>query len=84
MSERTFARHFREVTGTTPLRWVLNQRILAAQRRLESSEDPVERIAQDCGFGTGATLRLHFGRGVGVSPTRYRATFRQEAARRSA
>jgi transcriptional regulator GlxA family with amidase domain len=84
MSERTFARRFREVTGTTPLRWVLNQRVLAAQRRLESSEDPVERIAQDCGFGTGATLRLHFGREVGVSPMRYRATFKQDAARYSA
>jgi transcriptional regulator GlxA family with amidase domain len=84
MSERTFARRFREVTGTTPLRWVLNQRILAAQRRLESSDDPVERIAQDCGFGTGATLRLHFGREVGVSPTRYRGTFKQNTARRSA
>jgi transcriptional regulator GlxA family with amidase domain len=84
MSERTFARRFREVTGTTPLRWVLNQRILAAQRRLESSEDPVERIAQDCGFGTGATLRLHFRREVGVSPMRYRVTFKQDAARYSA
>jgi len=84
MSARTFARRFREVTGTTPLRWVLNQRILVAQRRLESSEDPVERIAQDCGFGTGATLRFHFGREVGVSPTRYRGTFKQDAARRSA
>jgi transcriptional regulator GlxA family with amidase domain len=84
MSERTFARRFREVTGTTPLRWVLNQRILAAQRRLETSEDPVERIAQDCGFGTGATLRLHFGRELGVSPTRYRGTFKQNTARRSA
>jgi transcriptional regulator GlxA family with amidase domain len=51
---------------------------------LESSEDPVERIAQDCGFGTGATLRFHFGREVGVSPTRYRGTFKQDAARRSA
>jgi AraC family transcriptional regulator, transcriptional activator FtrA len=80
MSARTFARRFREVTGTTPLRWVLNQRILAAQRRLESSEDPVERIAQDCGFGTGATLRFHFGREVGVSPTRYRGTFKQDTA----
>ena len=84
MSARTFARRFREVTGTTPLRWVLKQRILAAQRRLESSDDPIERIAQDCGFGTGATLRLHFGREVGVSPTRYRGTFKQDRARRSA
>jgi len=84
MSERTFARRFREVTGTTPLRWVLKQRILAAQRRLESSDDPVERVAQDCGFGTGATLRLHFGREVGVSPTRYRETFKQSTVRRSA
>jgi len=84
MSVRTFARRFREVTGTTPLRWVLNQRILAAQRRLESSDDPVERIAQDCGFGRGATLRLHFGREVGVSPSRYRGTFKQNTAVRSA
>jgi transcriptional regulator GlxA family with amidase domain len=84
MSTRTFARRFREVTGTTPLRWVLKQRILAAQRRLETSEDPVERIAQDCGFGTGATLRFHFGREVGVSPTRYRRTFEQDTTRRSA
>jgi AraC family transcriptional regulator, transcriptional activator FtrA len=83
MSARTFARRFREVTGSTPLRWVLNQRILAAQRRLESSDDPVERIAQDCGFGTGATLRFHFGREMGVSPTRYRGTFKQNTARHS-
>src|SRR3712207_1503720 len=39
-SERTFARRFREVTGTTPLRWLLGQRILAAQSRLETSDDP--------------------------------------------
>jgi AraC family transcriptional regulator, transcriptional activator FtrA len=84
MSDRTFARRFREVTGTTPLRWVQKQRILAAQRKLESSDDPVERVAQDCGFGTGATLRLHFGREVGVSPTRYREAFKQDRARRSA
>src|SRR5215218_5354325 len=72
MSTRTFARRFREVTGTTPLRWVLNQRILAAQRQLETTEAPVDWIAQECGFGTGATLRLHFKRVVGVSPTDYR------------
>ena len=84
MSERTFARRFREVAGTTPLRWLLDQRILAAQRRLETSDAPVDWIAQDCGFGTGATFRLHFKRTVGVSPTDYRKAFKQAPERRSA
>lgn len=79
MSERTFARRFAEATGTTPLRWVLHQRILAAQRRLEITQEPVDRIAQECGFGAGATagasLRQHFKREVGVSPSEYRRTF---------
>jgi transcriptional regulator GlxA family with amidase domain len=38
----------------------------------------VERIAQECGFSTGAALRFHFGRTVGVSPTDYRKTFKQD------
>ena len=84
MSERTFARRFREAAGTTPLRWLLNQRIFAAQRRLETSDAPVDWIAQDCGFGTGATFRSHFKRAVGVSPTDYRKAFRQAPERRSA
>ena len=84
MSTRTFARRFREVTGTTPLRWVLNQRILAAQRQLETTEASVDWIAQECGFGTGATFRLHFKRVVGVSPTDYRKAFRRNPEGRAA
>ena len=84
MSARTFARRFREVTGTTPLKWLLNQRILAAQRQLETLNVPVEWIARNCGFGTSATLRLHFKRVVGVSPTVYRKTFGGHPDRRSA
>lgn len=81
MSERTFARRFRESTGTTPLKWLLSQRVLAARRHLETTDAPIERIAEDCGFGAGATLRLHFKRAVGVSPTDYRRTFRREPER---
>ena len=81
MSSRTFARRFKEVTGTTPLRWVLEQRVLAAQCRLETSGASIEEIAGECGFGTGATFRLHFKRVVGVSPTDYRGTFRQDPER---
>ena len=76
LSPRTFARRFKAETGTTPLQWLLSQRVLAAQRLLESSDLPVDRVADAVGFGP-ATLRLHFGRVVGTSPTAYRATFRQ-------
>ncbi|AHY48153.1 Transcriptional regulator containing an amidase domain and an AraC-type DNA-binding HTH domain (plasmid) [Rubrobacter radiotolerans] len=75
MSERTFARRFREATGTTPLRWVLGRRVLAAQGMLEASAASVDEIARCCGFGTGAALRVHFKRTVGVPPTDYRKTF---------
>lgn len=84
MSERTFARRFREATGTTPLRWLLGRRVLAAQAMLEASDASVDEIAKDCGFGTGAALRVHFKRAVGVPPTAYRKTFGQGRPGRTA
>jgi len=75
-SPRTFARRFRAATGTTPHQWILSQRILLAQRLLETTDDPVERVAQRCGFGSAAGLRQHFTRAVSASPLAYRRTFR--------
>jgi transcriptional regulator GlxA family with amidase domain len=80
MSPRTFARRFRSVTGTTPLQWLLRQRILHAQRLLESSDLPVEIIAQRCGFGSASVLRTHFKRLLDTSPLAYRHTFREVAS----
>ncbi len=34
MTPRTFARRFKSATGTTPLQWILRQRVVAAQRML--------------------------------------------------
>ena len=79
MSPRTFARRFRAVTGTTPHQWLLSQRILLAQRLLETSDLAVELVAERCGFGTAANLRHHFQRVVDTSPLAYRRTFRAEA-----
>ena len=79
MSPRTFARRFRAATGTTPLQWTLRQRVLLAQRLLETTDEPVERIAERCGFGTAAGMRQHFARIVRTSPQAYRRTFRREA-----
>lgn len=75
LSPRTFARRFRQVTGTTPHQWLLRQRVLHAQHLLETTDEPVERIAQLAGFGSAAVLRQHFGKAVGTSPLQYRRTF---------
>lgn len=76
MSSRHLARHFRSVTGTTPLQWVLTQRIRHAQELLETTGDSVDTIATAAGMGTATTLRRHFQRTVGVPPDAYRSTFR--------
>ncbi|MCU1504699.1 MAG: bacterial regulatory helix-turn-helix, AraC family protein [Ilumatobacteraceae bacterium] len=78
-SPRTFARRFRATTGTTPLQWLLNQRVVHAQRMLETSDQSVELVAVACGFSTASALREHFVRRTGVSPHAYRQTFRQSA-----
>jgi AraC family transcriptional activator FtrA len=76
MSSRNLGRHFRSVTGTTPLQWLLTQRIRRAQELLETTDDSVEAIAVAAGMGTATTLRRHFNRTVGVPPDAYRRTFR--------
>ncbi|MCB5165438.1 helix-turn-helix domain-containing protein [Streptomyces bambusae] len=76
MSERSFARRFAGATGTTPLRWLLDQRILAAQQLLEETGLPVDEIAVRCGFASAVSLRPPFTRRVGVPPREYRSTFR--------
>jgi transcriptional regulator GlxA family with amidase domain len=76
MSLRTFARRFREETGTTPHVWLTSQRVQHAREMLERGDDPIERVAERSGFGTAAMLRHHFTRVVGTSPASYRRTFR--------
>jgi len=76
LAPRTFARRFRALTGTTPHRWVLEQRLVLAERLLESTELPVEAVARRSGVGSPDTLRHHLAARRGVSPAAYRATFR--------
>lgn len=77
MSPRSFARHFQATLGTTPYQWLLRQRIILAQRQLETTSATIEHIAACCGFSSAATLRLHFQRLLRTSPQAYRRAFQR-------
>lgn len=79
MSERTFARRFKEETGATPKRWLLAQRVQHARRLLETTDLDIEEVAARAGFGSAASLRVHFRRATSTRPTAYRSTFRMSA-----
>lgn len=78
-SERSFARRFRAETGTTPLQWLIAQRVLRARELLEAGELSVEAIARCCGFGTATALRQHFRRATHTTPTGYRSAWTDPA-----
>lgn len=74
-SERSFIRRFHAETGLPPLRWLHGQRVQEARRLLEHTDADLEAIASATGFGTAATLRLHFGRALKTTPSAYRKTW---------
>jgi len=75
MTSRTFARRFREQTGTTPLQWLITARVRRAQELLETTRRPIDEIAQRSGFESPVTFRTRFRRIVGLSPRAYRHRF---------
>lgn len=84
MSERTFARRFRDLLGVTPLQWLLEQRVRMAQELLETTDLPVEWVAERAGFGSATAMRYHFVRLTTVSPQTYRQVFASRMAERMA
>jgi AraC family transcriptional activator FtrA len=76
MSPRTYLRHFARSTGTSPIRWLINQRVQASLALLETTDAPIERIATAVGFDTPVTYRHHFGHAMKTSPMAYRRAFR--------
>ncbi|GAA2601104.1 helix-turn-helix domain-containing protein [Actinomadura fulvescens] len=76
LSTRSLIRRFHETTGTTPMRWLHQQRLALARDLLETTDLPIEEVGRRTGMGSAANLRHHFTRAVGVTPTAYRRTFR--------
>ncbi len=75
MSPRTFARRFREQTGTTPVQWVVSARVQRAKELLEESDTSIDQVAQQAGFDSPVTFRTRFRSVVGLTPTEYRRRF---------
>jgi transcriptional regulator GlxA family with amidase domain len=75
MTPRTFARRFRDQTGTTPIQWLLNSRVRRAQELLESTSASVDQVAVAVGFDSSVTFRTRFQSVVGLTPSAYRRRF---------
>jgi len=68
MSRRTFDRKFRSSFNMSAKVWLI-------KALLEQNNDSIEVIAQASGFDNTVTLRHHFRKSLGISPTQYRAQF---------
>src|SRR5690606_26593848 len=75
LTERTFKRRFLRATGYTPLNYVQQLRIEEAKRRLERTDEPVEKIGWLVGYEDPAFFRRLFKRVTGVTPGQYRRQF---------
>jgi AraC family transcriptional activator FtrA len=75
MSERTYLRHFARATGTTPIRWLIGQRVHASLALLETTGTPIEEVAAAVGFESPVTFRHHFAQAMRTSPSAYRRAF---------
>ncbi|MDP3892227.1 GlxA family transcriptional regulator, partial [Nocardioides sp.] len=75
LSPRTLARRFEQDVGATPMRWVAAERIAVAKELLEATDQTVDRISSEVGFGSPVTFRAAFTQEVGITPGRYRSRF---------
>lgn len=75
LSRRSYLRQFAKATGTTPIKWLIEQRIQASLPLLESSELSIEQIATRVGFESPVTYRHHFIRQLRTTPSDYRSCF---------
>jgi transcriptional regulator GlxA family with amidase domain len=75
LSRRSYLRRFAKATGTTPIKWLIAQRIQASLELLESSSLSIEQVATRVGFESTVTYRHHFVRALRTTPSEYRGCF---------
>ncbi|WP_164252313.1 helix-turn-helix domain-containing protein, partial [Stenotrophomonas maltophilia] len=76
LSQRTLQRQFLEATGLSPIDWLIRERVAYARELLETTDRPLQWIAEQAGFGSQESFRRHFRGQVDASPTEYRSQHR--------
>ena len=71
-----FARAFKQTTGRTPHRWLVEQRVEHAKRLLAASALPLAEIAAICGFADQSHFTRVFSRLVGSGPGAWRRAWK--------
>ena len=79
MSERSFARKFKQATLKTPAQYVELARLDAARVQLEQTCQRIEAVALQTGFLNAERMRRAFQRHLGLSPGEYRERFQSRA-----
>jgi AraC-like DNA-binding protein len=72
LGEGQFTRLFRGAVGQTPGQYILERRIAAAAQRLVLSDEPIEAIAEACGFADRFYFTRVFTKRMGTPPAAYR------------
>ena len=76
VSRATLARRFKQAVGEPPLTYLTQWRMDLAARRLRTSNDTVERIADEVGYASEFAFNRAFARHQGQAPGRYRRAMR--------
>jgi LacI family transcriptional regulator len=76
MSRRSFARRFKEVTGRTPKKQIMDAHIAQAKLLLVNTDLGIPRVAAQSGFVGREVFSRVFSRQMGIAPSAYRKRFR--------
>ncbi|PRY69051.1 AraC-like DNA-binding protein [Glaciihabitans tibetensis] len=80
MSRTTFAERFRQTAGTPPLAYLIDWRMLLAQRQLRLPDTRIRSLALELGYSSESAFSNAFKRHLGESPSSYRLRARTTPA----
>jgi transcriptional regulator GlxA family with amidase domain len=75
LSERSFKRRFQRATGMAPLEYVHTLRLEESKHLLETTDAPIEAVANEVGYADASFFGRLFRRKVGMTPAQYRRRF---------